>query len=158
MAALIDDLLTLAREGEPVHDLSAVDLAPTVETYWQNVETVEATLVTRTECTIRADPSRLQQLLENLIRNAIEHGGTDVTVTVGELDDGFYVGDDGPGIPDDIRDKVFQRGYSTSPDGTGFGLAIVNRITKAHDWTIDVAEGDQGGTQFEITAVEFTDR
>lgn len=72
-----------------------VELADLVEACWQTVETASAGLVVETETTIQADPSRLQQLFENLLRNAVEHGGEDVTITIGDLPDGFYVEDDG---------------------------------------------------------------
>lgn len=154
--ALIEDLLTLAREGETVTDLEPVALAPLIEGCWANVETAEAMLVTEVERTIQADKSRLKQLFENLMRNAVEHGGEDVSVTVGGLDDGFYIEDDGPGIPADEREHIFEAGYSTSEDGTGFGLSIVKQIIEAHDWRIRVTDGAEGGVRFEITAVEFT--
>lgn len=103
-----------------------------------------------------ADESRLQQLLENLISNAIEHSGDDVTVTVGELDDGFYVEDNGVGIPETGRESVFEPGYSTTQDGTGFGLHIVDQVVEAHGWDIQVTTGPQGGARFEITNVEYS--
>jgi signal transduction histidine kinase len=77
-----------------------------------------------------------------------------VTVTVGDLDGGFYVADDGPGIPPDERDDIFDAGYSTSVEGTGFGLNIVQRIADAHDWSVDVTESQSGGARFEITGVD----
>lgn len=152
---LIDDLLSLAREGERISDVESVPLADIVDGCWQNVETSTATLVTATDRTIRADRSRLQQLLENLFRNAIEHAGEDVTVTVGDLaeGDGFYVADDGPGIPAAKRDKVFEPGYSTSDGGTGFGLNIVQEIANAHGWEITVTDSETGGARFEITGI-----
>jgi PAS domain S-box-containing protein len=172
MNDLIDDLLTLAREGEEVGDTEAVDLAAITERCWRNVDTDGATIDPRTDRTIRADRSRLQQLLENLVRNSVEHGSTGnrtksgdsvehgstndgVTVTVGDLPDGFYVADDGPGIPEADRDRVFDAGYTTSQDGTGFGLRIVEQVVEAHAWDIEVMEGDEGGARFEITGVEF---
>ncbi|MFB6078318.1 MAG: sensor histidine kinase, partial [Halarchaeum sp.] len=103
---------------------------------------------------VLADPSRLGQLFENLFRNAVEHGGDDVTVTVGDLDDGFYVEDDGPGIPADEREVVFEPGYSNEADGTGLGLAIVEQTAAGHDWTLTVSESSAGGARFEITGVE----
>ena len=87
--------------------------------------------------------------------DAAEHGGSDVTVTVGALDDGFYVADDGPGIPEAERDTVFEAGYSTADDGTGFGLRIVERVADAHGWTVDVTESEVGGARFEVRGVEF---
>jgi Signal transduction histidine kinase len=90
------------------------------------------------------------------MRNAVEHGGESVAVTVGMLDDetGFYLADDGPGIPDGERDQLFESGYSTTDDGTGLGLAIVRQIVEAHNWEIRVCESADGGTRFEISGVE----
>ena len=76
-------------------------------------------------------------------------------MTVGELEDGFYVEDNGPGIPEDERDDVFEPGYSTSDEGTGFGLSIVNQVADAHGWDVHVIDGSEGGTRFEIISVEF---
>ncbi|MFB6211867.1 MAG: ATP-binding protein, partial [Halobacteriales archaeon] len=150
---LIDELLTLAREGTELGEIESVALSEVVEQSWQTVDTANATLVTDTDRTVRADRSRLQQLLENLIRNAIKYGGEDVTVTVGTLADGFYIEDDGPGIPADERERVLDAGYSTDDDSTGFGLAIVNQISEAHGWTISVGESEHGGARFAITDV-----
>ena len=153
MEDLIEDLLALARGDEAVTDPKPVDLAEIAQTCWKNVETTDATLVTEVDKTVYADESRLMQLLENLSGNAVEHGGSEVTVTVGNLDDGFYIEDDGCGIPDDEYDDVFTPGYSDSDDGTGFGLSIVDQIVAAHGWEIRLTEGTSGGTRFEITGV-----
>jgi signal transduction histidine kinase len=153
---LIDDLLTLAREGEQVGKLETVDVAEVTQTCWVTVETTQATLVTQIDRTIQADRSRLQQLIENLIRNAIEHGGPDVAITVGALENGFYVEDSGPGISDADRDEIFTPGYSTDEDGTGFGLSIVRDIARAHGWGIEVTESSTGGARFEFTGVEVS--
>lgn len=158
MGTLIDDLLKLAREGEDVAKPDLIDLGGLVENCWHNVETAEATLVADTERRIRADRRRLAQLLENLIRNAVEHGGEDVTITVGSIDDGFYIADDGPGIPAEEREQIFESGYTTSDENTGFGLAIVREIVEAHGWNVRVAESEAGGARFEITGVEFAER
>lgn len=157
MRGLIEDLLTLARDGTESSELTMVALSDLVDGCWANVDTAGATLVTDVDRTVRTDEGRLKQMFENLIRNAVEHGGEKVTVTVGELDDGFYVTDDGPGIPTDDRHSVFEAGYSTSEAGTGFGLSIVEQIVDAHDWEISVTEGADGGARFEITGVEFVD-
>lgn len=155
MNTLTEDLLMLARQGETIDDLEPVDIAVLVEGCWQNVETADATLVIDVNRTIYTDKSRLKQLVENLVRNAVEHGGDAVTVTVGELDDGFYIEDNGPGIPEHEHDDVFDAGYSTNKEGTGFGLSIVKQIVNAHDWEIHVAEGSEGGARFEISSVKF---
>jgi PAS domain S-box-containing protein len=154
MDALIDDLLTLAREGESVTDIEPVSLETVATNCCHGFEGAEATLQVPTSRTIRADRSRLQQLLENLFVNAIEHGGEGVTVTVGEFEDGFFIADDGLGIPESDHEQVLEPGYSTSEDGTGFGLGIVKQIAEAHGWTITVTESDDGGARIEITGVE----
>ena len=156
MRTLIEDLLKLAREGTDVGELESVDLASFVSTCWKNVDTKQATIVTDIDQRIRADRSRLQQLLENLIRNAVEHGGPETTITVGSVNNGFFVEDDGPGIPPEDRSGVFDLGYSTADEGTGFGLAIIKRIVEAHGWEITVTDGTDGGARFEVTGVKIT--
>lgn len=156
MEDLIDDVLTIAREGQPVESMDRVDLESVVDESWQSVETGEATLHNEARNTVRADEGRLRQLLENLIRNATEHGPDGVTVTVADHERGFYVSDDGPGIPPEERDRVFDPGYSTTDDGTGFGLKIVEEIADVHGWELVVTESDGGGTRFEISGVDHT--
>ncbi|MDB2270529.1 PAS domain S-box protein [Halorubrum ezzemoulense] len=156
MQDLIDDLLALARVGEQMGELERVNPAEVASDCWRTVATTEATLRTAISRSVRADESRFRQLFENLISNAIEHGGEDVTVTVGELDDGFYVEDTGVGIPEENRDSVFEPGYSTTRNGTGFGLHIVNQVVKAHGWDIRVTTGARDGARFEVTGVEFS--
>jgi len=157
MDALIADLLTLAQEGEHVDETERVGLANVAKSSWQTVNTEQATLEVGCSRAVRADRSRLRQLLENLYRNAVEHGGDDVTVSVGATDGGFYVADTGPGIPESDREAVFEAGYSTSAEGTGFGLRTVEQIAEAHGWEITVTESDQGGARFELTGVEFAE-
>ena len=156
MNALIDDLLMLARTGEQVGELESVNLTDLAAECWKNVATAGATLTTDVERNVRADGSRLRQLFENLFRNAIDHGGEGVSITVGESDEGFYVEDTGPGIPEDEWETVFEPGYSTVQDGTGFGLTIVTQVAQAHGWRVRVTDGSTGGARFEVTGVEFS--
>ncbi|WP_324758563.1 hybrid sensor histidine kinase/response regulator [Haloarcula sp. GH36] len=152
MEQLIDELLTLAREGEMVGETNPVDVGLIAEQAWENVDAPVASLSVVDSPAIEADAARLRELLENLFRNAVEHGADHVTVTVGPLEgaDGFYVADDGSGIPESERERVFERGHTTSPDGTGFGLAIVEDIAQAHGWTIELTESQAGGARFEF--------
>ncbi|QKY19120.1 PAS domain-containing protein [Halolamina sp. CBA1230] len=201
MATLIDDILTLAREGRSVETVEPVDIGDVSRAAWEVVETPGATLEVDTDREIRADNSRLRQLFENLFRNSVEHGSTGnrtpqasgdsvehgstgsraepddsvehgptdsrtesddpvdhnepgVTVRVGGTADGFYVADDGKGIPESDRDRVFEAGYTTDDEGTGLGLNIVEEIVAAHGWSITVREGDDGGTRFDVNGVE----
>ena len=155
MQELIDDVLTLARHGQSIGDPEPVPLREVVTDAWPTVAVESATLVLAEDLpTVAADETRLRELLENVFRNAIEHAGPDVTVTVGRLPRGFSVEDDGPGIPEDRRERVLEWGHSTERDGTGLGLGIVDRIAEAHGWTVAVTEGTDGGARFEVTGVE----
>jgi signal transduction histidine kinase len=156
MDTLIGDLLSSARAGAIIEDTERVPLASLVEKCWQGVDLRQGTLQLALDTTtvIHVDESRLTQLLENLIRNAFDHGSDDTTVTVGRLAEGFYVEDDGLGIPTDDREKVFESGYSTLEGGTGFGLAIVQEIVEAHGWRVRVHDAEAGGARFEITGIK----
>ncbi|WP_158855192.1 ATP-binding protein [Halorhabdus sp. CUG00001] len=151
METLIEDVLAIARQGQPVDEREPVDVGRIARQAWEMVDTRQADLHVSEGTTVEADPDRLQQLLENLVRNAVEHGGEDVTVTVGPLEasDGFFLADDGSGIAPEDHDAIFESGYTTAEDGTGFGLAIVEQIVDAHGWTVALADS-QTGTRFEI--------
>lgn len=151
--AILSDMLAFARQGRTVENPEPVSIGTTADAAWAGVETGGIDLVVEGEYEVRAVESRLCQAFENLFRNVREHGGTDVsTVWVGPLEDGtgFYVEDDGRGIPPEDRTQVFESGFSTTVEGTGFGLPIVQAVVQAHDWTIDVATGRDGGARFEI--------
>lgn len=152
---LLDYLRRLTVEGKEIMDLEPVDLAEVAEAAWASVETEGVTLAIEGSMTLTADRQQLRQLLENLFGNAVEHPGPDVRVTVGRLDEGgFYVEDNGPGIPEAERAEVFRLGYSSTADGTGFGLAICRQIAKAHGWFIDVVDGTDSGARFGVSSVE----
>jgi signal transduction histidine kinase len=157
MDGLIDDLLALAGHGQRDIDPTSLDMESFVGRCWANVATDDATLDVRVEGTVRADESRLGQAFENLFRNAVEHAADErdgVTITVGSLPDGFYVADDGPGVPESDRERIFEAGYSTNRNGTGLGLAIVRDAVEAHGWALAVTESETGGARFEITGVQ----
>lgn len=159
MERIIDDVLWLAQEGRDIGETQAVDLKEMAERSWAMVsDTAEhADFLTddlANRAVINADADRLRQLLENIFRNAINHGGPDVTVRLAVTDDGFAIEDDGPGMPADELEHVFKTGYSTDENGTGLGLSIVEQIVGAHGWDIDVTDGTDGGARFEITGVQ----
>ena len=186
MQTLIDDILTLARDGREATTTEPVTLRTAATACWETIETESAALEPETDSVVLADTGRLQRLLGNLFRNCLAHGsessasqvqqdsmehgqmerpgqsggavenGGGVTVTIGDIDDvsGFYVADDGPGIPEDERDTVFEASYSTASEGTGFGLAIVADIAAVHGWDVSVTDSESGGARFEITGVD----
>ncbi|QLG27962.1 GAF domain-containing sensor histidine kinase [Halorarum halophilum] len=151
MADLIEDLLSLARTGQALGEVESVALTPLVREVWTTVPGGDLTMNPDLG-TVDANASRLRELLENLFRNAVEHASEDVAVEVDTLPDaaGFYVADDGPGVPPEDREAVFERGFTTAAEGTGFGLPIVREIVEAHGWRISLTESDGGGARFEI--------
>ena len=151
--SIVEDVLTLARQGDAELDERRVDLEAVAGEAWSQVDTADATLSVDGDEPISADPDRLQRALENCFRNSVEHGGEDVSVTIEPLADGFAVADDGPGIPAEERDEVLDPGYSTSASGNGFGLAIVGGVAEAHGWDLSVAESAAGGARFEFRGV-----
>ncbi|WP_323190531.1 histidine kinase N-terminal 7TM domain-containing protein [Halostella sp. PRR32] len=258
---IVDDLLTLARRGRQVDDAESVAVKPVAEAAARTAGVPDGSLAVEDIETLWADPTRLQELFENLFQNSVEHGSTtsktltgdsvergstsnwtetgdsvedkvgdghdrdaettevgrddrdrgrgpdrkgypnaadggkyggytprhgnrsdrasrrtrgcdvtadDLTVRVGRLDgqEGFYVEDDGPGIPESERSQVLERGYTNARGGTGLGLSIVKSIAEAHDWKLRIAESEAGGARFEflaggdsdgISSAEFTE-
>jgi signal transduction histidine kinase len=166
MESIIDDMLQLARAGETVDGAEVCSLGALVGEVWGTLETDGAEL----ECAvgdvaIEGDPARLFQVLENLLGNALAHNDAPLTVRIGPIDGdrqlgdaaalgGFFVEDDGRGIPEDEQEEVFEHGYTTARDGNGYGLSIVRHIVEAHGWEIRVTEGSEGGARFEITGFE----
>ncbi|WP_222919678.1 histidine kinase N-terminal 7TM domain-containing protein [Natrinema sp. SYSU A 869] len=149
----IDNLLMLSREGESIDDPEVVALRDVVADAWTTSDTGTAAFENKLgDDLVRTDPSRLQTVFENLFRNAVEHGGE--TVQVGPLERGFYVADDGPGIPEAERGCVFEYGYS-GDGGTGLGLAIVSSIADAHGWSLSLTDSEAGGARFTISEVDF---
>jgi signal transduction histidine kinase len=114
------------------------------------MDTRDAELTVESERTVAADRSRLRQLLSNLFRNAVEHGGHGPAVTVGDFDSGFFVADDGPGVPPRERDAVFEWGRSEDETGTGIGLPLVREIARGHGWTVSLVASDTDGARFEF--------
>jgi signal transduction histidine kinase len=88
--------------------------------------------------------------------DAVEHCENDVTVRVGTLGDadGFYVEDDGAGIPEDARNEVVEAGYTTKSDGIGLGLTFVANLVDTYDWEWTITESEAGGARFEFSDVD----
>jgi PAS domain S-box-containing protein len=153
METLIDDLVTLARKGKPVEEAESLALQSLVEMTWDDCATPGATIAVETERHLLADRDRLRRLLEQLLDNAVTHGGDDVAVTVGDIADGFYVADDGPGIPEGDHDRLLEYGETTDHDASGLGLALARRVAEAHGWSLRIVESTEGGARVEITGL-----
>ena len=146
---LVTDLTALARHGMADEEHEPVSLPEICQETWKLVDTRSATLST-VASTVSGDRSQLKALFENLFRNAVGHGGPEVTVRVGPLADGFYVEDTGEGIAPEERDTVFEHGFTTGYSGSGIGLTIVSRIAQAHGWAVSLSESTEGGARFEF--------
>ena len=188
MDELVEELLSLARQGRAVGNTETVSLETIARDAWETVDTGDAELVVSGDVTLDANPARTRELLENVFRNSVEHGSTgsrtesgdsvehgrsrdggavsrgdehadadSLTVHVGEVtfrgDDpgtGFFIEDDGTGLPEDATDCVFESGFTTGEEGTGLGLAITERIAEAHGWDARALAADSGGARFEF--------
>jgi len=182
---MIDVMLVLARGRDAVGRGSTICLEDVAREAWEDVTAAEATLEVDLDLAIEADETYVRHVFRNLYDDAVEHGSTsnrtesgdavehgspsnrpeaddavehggeDVAVTVGDLPTGFYVADDGCGIPDEDRGAVFDAGYTTAggEGGTGLGLAFVRELADVYEWTCSVSESESGGAQFEFTDV-----
>jgi PAS domain S-box-containing protein len=118
---------------------------------------------------IEGDHHQLSQVFTNLVANAFEaldgKGHIAIAATTGTIEsDPAFVGvlpptpavvvdvaDDGPGVPAEVTDKIFNPFFTTKVTGTGLGLAIVRKIVDAHDGRIDVSSAPEAGTRFRVT-------
>jgi len=165
---LIEDLLTVSRleSGQIVMNLHQVDLreeaAHIIDDLQARAAEKRVTLENQLPADLqaRADTDRLQQVLFNLVENAIKYGRAEGSVSIGGKANGagkveLWVRDDGPGIPPEARERVFERFYrvdrarSRETGGTGLGLSIVKHIVQAHGGEVWVkSELGQGATFF----------
>jgi signal transduction histidine kinase len=171
--SLITDHLQTIETVDAESETEVVSVQTVATDAWRIIDPSTARLQIEPQLkTVQANAIRLQQLFENLIRNAIEHGSEEsvglaasgddsadsvfdedintVTVTIKPTATGFAVCDDGPGIPESERTNVFESGYTTTESGSGLGLHIVSEITAAHDWEISISESESGGARFDI--------
>ena len=166
---LIEDLLTISEleSGRVKLNLSAVALSPVaakvLEDFKDRAAAKSMKLVNQApDVAVRADVDRLEQVLGNLVDNAIKYGGAKCTVTVGgnPREGGqveVFVRDDGPGIPPEALDRIFERFYrvdkarSREQGGTGLGLAIVKHLIQSHGGRVWAASELGLGTTFYFT-------
>ncbi len=162
MKAMIDSLLEYSRVHTTGSEFEPVDLNEVFEETVKNLEIViedaDAEVTAEELPTVEVDREQIGQVLQNLVSNAIEHGGTDtptVDVTVTERDDAFefVVSDDGKGIPASQQGKIFEIFTQGSRDdsGTGIGLAITKRVIERHGGDIWVESDSGKGASFHFT-------
>lgn len=167
---LIEDLLTISRleSGQILMNLQQVNLHEETQRVTDDLRAralekkVTLDNAVPTDLTARADADRLQQVLTNLVENAIKYGRAEGRVIIGgqPKPDGkieLWVQDDGPGIPLESRDRVFERFYrvdrarSREKGGTGLGLSIVKHIIQAHGGEVWLKSELGAGTTFFFT-------
>ena len=172
MSRLVDDLLLLAKaEQTQFLRLESIDLPAYVKELWDAMSPIadrRFELGAVPAGTLRADPDRLAQSLRNLLGNAIAHTAPGQgLVRLGVERKGtdrlrFVVEDDGPGIPAEERERVFDRFHRTdaardrASGGSGLGLAIVRAIAEAHAGQVAVGHRPEGGTTIELELPGFT--
>jgi two-component system phosphate regulon sensor histidine kinase PhoR len=169
MERLVKDLLRLARldAGQEMLEMAACnvralvqavvsDLKPALEARGQHVEFD----VGPDAETVRADPSKLHDVLRNLVVNASTYAGERTTIQIVARSIGEFIAidvlDDGPGIPEEDLVRVFERFYrvdksrARDPGGTGLGLAIVRHLVELHGGTAVASNRETGGARFTI--------
>jgi heavy metal sensor kinase len=167
MAATVDDLLTLARADEDGRvEREPVELAElargAVARLGSLAERHGVTVATEgPPAGLRGDPEQLGHALRNLVDNAIKFSPAGGHVALRTFDAGAQVGvtveDDGPGIPEDLRDRVFDRFFrvdgsrTRATGGSGLGLAICREVVEAHGGRIAIAPREPRGSAFTIT-------
>jgi len=172
MSRLVDDLLLLAKaEQTQFLRVEPIDLPVYVKELWDGMSLLadrRFELGPVPAGTLRADPDRLAQALRNLLSNAIAHTAPgEGLVRLGVEREGadrlrFVIEDDGPGIPADQRERIFDRFHRTdaardrASGGTGLGLAIVRAIAEAHGGRVAVGHRPERGTQIELELPGFT--
>jgi two-component system, OmpR family, sensor kinase len=172
MSRLVDDLLLLAKaEQTQFLRLEPIDLPVYVKELWDGMSLLadrRFELGPVPAGTLRADPDRLAQALRNLLSNAIAHTAPgEGLVRLGVEREGadrlrFVIEDDGPGIPADQRERIFDRFHRTdaardrASGGTGLGLAIVRAIAEAHGGRVAVGHRSKSGTKIELELPGFT--
>jgi signal transduction histidine kinase len=152
---LVDDVAGVLKSGTIVGEREEIGMGRVAESVWEALERCgeDDAIEIEGSPSVKGDREAVRRMLDNLLGNSLEHGETPVKVRVGELEDGFYIEDNGPGIPEENREQVFEQGFSTKEDGgeTGMGMASVRQIVLAHGWRIDIADADElDGVRFEI--------
>lgn len=150
---------TLLQDNPDLDPVNIGEIAEyTAEIFYEAHEHTGNDVDIKIDCDIKTQASEnlLERLFTSLFENAAEHNELPVTVHIGELifDDGFFVEDNGKGIPDSYKNTVIEPGVAFDGDGSGAGLAVVERISTGHGWTLNITDSAEGGARFEFTGIE----
>lgn len=161
MGEMIEDILRLSRLGQLSQGMEPVALGPIVEQIAGDLREVHADDDVRIDVQgelpmVRGNPNGVREVFENLLGNAIKYGrrpGEPIRVRVGSETDAreirCFVEDDGPGVPSESREAIFQMYHrlDAGSDGSGLGLAIVSRILQVHGGRAWMESSDSGGAR-----------
>jgi signal transduction histidine kinase len=160
-ARLVDDLLDLDRldRGQLTADREAVDVTAMARRSANEIPTLAGhpVRVDGPDVRVAVDGAKVERIIENLLGNAARHttAGTPIHVDVTALADGVVVvvEDEGPGVPDDVKDAIFQpfRQGETAHGGVGIGLSLVQRFAELHGGSAHVEDRDGGGARFVVS-------
>lgn len=174
MLHLVEDLLLIARlDQEHQLEVREVDLGLLLSDTIHNATASDpesvVTLRVDDDVRVTGDERRLRQVFDNLVANAIQHtpSGTPITVHLTETAQHAIIDtiDEGPGIPNELRSRVFDRFYrgdrtriaGASTSGTGLGLSIVDGLVRAHNGTVTILDHEGSGTTVRVMLPERAD-
>ncbi len=150
----------LADAGIILQQKESVDLEIVAREIASTFLPAEVTFITKNLLRVNGSSERIGQIFQNLFRNSIEHGeATEILVEGRTERNGYclYISNDGKPIPQEIRNNIFQKGFTTKDNGKGLGLSIVKKLVAAHGWRISLVDSER--TTFRIctnTLSEFT--
>ncbi len=148
---MVDHSVALADAGLIIEETENIDLTTLVGEVAESIIPESVNYSHDELPTVSADQRKVAQIFRNLFDNAVQHGNpSKIEVRVAKTDGAhrIRVTNDGKTIPDKLRSKIFLRGFTTSRDGQGYGLAIVRRLVEAHGWKIILL--NEKVTTFEI--------
>jgi signal transduction histidine kinase len=152
LEATVEALIGLGRHREDEGPTELIDVPALVHSVAAALE-VEDRLEVHGEGRALAHEGRVREVLVNLVANAVRYGGERIRVSIGPTADRLRISveDDGPGVPDDERDAVFDRfarGRNALGPGSGLGLALARELAAADGGSIDLTDSELGGAQF----------
>lgn len=159
---LVEELMDFARLDRDVLDREKINVGNVVKELPEMVSELREDVSVSVDCepvVVEANTTHFRRALTNLVTNAVRHAKGAIWISGKTMGDCVQIAveDDGMGIPEELRDKVFEPFYqvdesrSSETGGTGLGLAIVKRIVLQNGGQIDVGEGARGGARFTLT-------
>lgn len=154
---IVDEVVKLTTQWSHETDPQTQWLSSVAREVWDDLATDAATLEVDADTRIHADLESVRFLLDILFENAVQHGGPAVTVSVGVVENGFYVADDGEGFATDDHDEVLAAGYASDSSGSGLGLFIARRVAETNGWELSATSSVDDGARFDVTGVPRPD-